>query len=136
MPEAYCTSCVGECRLMLEGLTQAELERLIRETKARDAEERAKKDLGALLRQLDGLIANTMRSVQALEGRLTADEHQGIVEAIEKAKKAKVDGNLDDLCGALQGIRLSLIHYGHGTQRSAGPKTGHRCSRKYGNMGT
>ncbi len=40
-------------------------------------------------RQLDGLVANTMRSVQALEGKLTEEEQQRILGAIEEAKRVK-----------------------------------------------
>jgi molecular chaperone DnaK len=99
------------------GLSQAEVNRLVEETKARDAEERGKKDLDAVLRQLDGLIANTMRSVQALEGKLTADEQQGILEAIERAKKAKGDGNLDDLRGRLQDMEKAATVIGQAMLR-------------------
>ena len=49
----------------------------------------ASKEQEAVIRQLDGLVANTMRSVQALEGKLTADEQQRILDAIERAKKAR-----------------------------------------------
>ena len=47
----------------------------------------AKKEQEAVARQLDGLVANTMRSVQALEGKLTADEQQRILAAIEKRQE-------------------------------------------------
>ena len=50
-----------------------------------------------MVRQLDGLVANTMRSVQALEGKLTADEQERILAAMERAKKARSDGDLDEL---------------------------------------
>ena len=53
------------------------------------AEDKVKKDQEAVVRQLDGLVANTMRSVQALEGKLTADEQQRILDAIERAKKPR-----------------------------------------------
>ncbi|HEY7923868.1 MAG TPA: hypothetical protein VII62_11850, partial [Vicinamibacteria bacterium] len=43
------------------------------------------------------LVANTMRSVQALEGKLTPDEQQRILDSIERAKKARGDSNLDEL---------------------------------------
>ena len=43
------------------------------------------------MRQLDGLVANTMRSVQALEGKLTADEQERILAAMERAKKARAE---------------------------------------------
>ena len=52
-------------------------------------------------RQLDGLVANTMRSVQALEGKLTPDEQQRILDSIERAKKARGESNLDELRGRL-----------------------------------
>ena len=99
------------------GLSQAEVNRLVEETKARDQEERSKKDLDAVVRQLDGLIANTMRSVQALEGKLTADEQQGILEAIEKAKKAKGDGDLDALKGRLQDMEKAATVIGQAMLR-------------------
>jgi len=67
------------------GLSQSEVGRLVAETRARESEDKAGKDLEAVVRQLDGLVANTMRS--ALEGKLSADEQARIREAIEKAKK-------------------------------------------------
>jgi molecular chaperone DnaK len=79
------------------GLSQAEVSRLVQETRAQEAEEKKRKDLEAVVRQLDGLVANTMRSVQALEGKLTDEEQQRILESIEKAKKAKSDGDVDEL---------------------------------------
>ena len=99
------------------GLSQAEVSRLVDETRARDLEERARRDLDAVVRQLDGLVANTMRSVQALEGKLTADEQQGILEAIEKAKKAKGDGNLDDLRGRLADMEKAATVIGQAMLR-------------------
>ncbi len=83
------------------GLSQAEVGRLVAETRARDSEDKARKDQEAVVRQLDGLVANTMRSVQALEGKLTADEQQRILDAIEHAKKARAESGLDELRGRL-----------------------------------
>jgi molecular chaperone DnaK len=83
------------------GLSQAEVGRLVAETRARDSEDKARKDQEAVVRQLDGLVANTMRSVQALEGKLTTDEQQRILDAIERAKKARAESGLDELKGRL-----------------------------------
>jgi len=83
------------------GLSQAEVNRMATETRARESEEKTRKDQEAVVRQLDGLVANTMRSVQALEGKLTAEEQQRILDSIEKAKKARADGGLDELRGRL-----------------------------------
>jgi molecular chaperone DnaK len=79
------------------GLSQAEVKRMAEETRARDAEDRERKEKEEVGRRLDGLVTNTMRSVQALEDKLTPEEQQRILESIEKAKKAKTDGTLDDL---------------------------------------
>jgi molecular chaperone DnaK len=79
------------------GLSQSELSRLVGETRQREQQERQQKDQEAVVRQLDGLVANTMRSVQALEGKLTADEQQRILDAMEKAKQARSGGDLAEL---------------------------------------
>jgi molecular chaperone DnaK len=79
------------------GLSQSELSRLVNETRMRDQSERAKREQEAVVRQLDGLVANTMRSVQALEGKLTSEEQERIIAAMERAKKSRVDGDLDEL---------------------------------------
>jgi molecular chaperone DnaK len=71
------------------GLSQADVGRLVAETRTRESEDKVRKDQEAVVRQLDGLVANTLRSVQALEGKLTADEQQRILDAIERAKKAR-----------------------------------------------
>jgi molecular chaperone DnaK len=79
------------------GLSQPEVNRLVNETRQREQAERAQKDQDAVVRQLDGLVANTMRSVQALEGKLTSDEQERIIAAMERAKKARSDGDIDEL---------------------------------------
>ncbi len=79
------------------GLSQPEVSRLVTETRQREQAERVKKDQDAVVRQLDGLVANTMRSVQALEGKLTDEEQERILAAMEKAKKARGDGDIEEL---------------------------------------
>jgi molecular chaperone DnaK len=56
-----------------------------------------------VVRRLEGLVANTMRSVQALEGKLSGEEQQHILDAIEAAKKVKTrpEASLDELKRAL-----------------------------------
>jgi molecular chaperone DnaK len=85
------------------GLSRAEISRMVVDTRAQQSEEKQQKAKEAVVRQLDGLVANTMRSVQALEGKLSAEEQQRILDAIEAAKriKARPDANLDELKKAL-----------------------------------
>jgi molecular chaperone DnaK len=99
------------------GLSQAEVGRLVAETRAREAEEKSKKDQEAVVRQLDGLVANTMRSVQALEGKLTGEEQDRILQAIEKAKKARADAGLDDLRGRLADMEKAAAIIGQAMLR-------------------
>jgi molecular chaperone DnaK len=79
------------------GLSQSELNRLVGETRSRDQQEKQKREQDSVVRQLDGLVTNTLRSVQALEGKLTADEQERILAAMEKAKRARNDGDLAEL---------------------------------------
>jgi len=79
------------------GLSQSEVNRLAGATRAAEQADRAKKDQETVVHQLEGLVKNTMRSVQALEGKLTPDEQERILAAMERAKKAQGDGDLEEL---------------------------------------
>jgi molecular chaperone DnaK len=79
------------------GLSQSELGKLVNETRQREQSDKHKKEQEAVVRQLDGLVSNTMRSVQALEGKLTADEQTRILAAIERSKKARTEADLEEL---------------------------------------
>ena len=79
------------------GLSQTELSKLVNDTRSREQADRTRKEQEAVLRQLEGLVSNTMRSVQALEGKLTSDEQGRIMAAMDRAKKARADSALDDL---------------------------------------
>jgi molecular chaperone DnaK len=99
------------------GLSQAEVSRLVEETRVQEAEERSRKDLEAVVRQLDGLVANTMRSVQALEGKLSEEEQQRILEAIEKAKAAKGEGDINELKSRLADMEKAATVIGQAMLR-------------------
>jgi molecular chaperone DnaK len=101
------------------GLSQADVNRMAAETKAQQNEEKQQKEKEGVVRQLDGLVANTMRSVQALEGKLSADEQQRILEAIEAAKKMKArpDATLDDLKNALKEMEKAAAIIGQAMLR-------------------
>jgi molecular chaperone DnaK len=93
------------------GLSQSELSRLVGETRTREEDERQRKELETVQRQLDGLLSNTLRSVQVLEGKLTDDEQQRILEALERAKKARNQSDLAALKALLKDLEqaASLI---------------------------
>jgi len=79
------------------GLSQSEINRLAGEARTREQSDRTQKEQEAVVRQLDGLVANTMRSVQALEGKLTSVEQERIISAMERAKKARSEADLEEL---------------------------------------
>ena len=79
------------------GLSEQEVDRLVAETRAREMAERGERDRAAVVRQLDGLVAATMLSVQALEDKLTPEEQARILAALESAKKAQRQGDLAEL---------------------------------------
>jgi len=79
------------------GLSQSELGKLVDETRVRDQSDRTRKEQEAVVRQLDGLVTNTMRSVQALEGKLTSEEQDRILAAMERAKKARAEADIEEL---------------------------------------
>jgi molecular chaperone DnaK len=99
------------------GLSQSEVSRLAGETRARDSAERDRKDQEAIARQLDGLVANTIRSVQALEGKLTSEEQRRILDAIERAKKARAGAEAGELRGHLQDMERAAAIIGQAMLR-------------------
>ncbi|MBN2370896.1 MAG: molecular chaperone DnaK [Vicinamibacteria bacterium] len=70
------------------GLSQDDLDRLVSETRTQEQSDRSRREQESVTRQLEGLIANTMRSVQALEDKLTAEEQERIMSTVERAKKS------------------------------------------------
>jgi molecular chaperone DnaK len=100
------------------GLSQSEVNRLVSETRAREQGDRQKKDLELVNRQIDGLVTNTLRSVQALEGKLTPDEQERILGAMERAKKARNDGgDIDELRARLQDMEKAATIIGQAMLR-------------------
>ncbi len=99
------------------GLSQADVGRLVAETRARESDDKAKKDHELVARQLDGLVANTMRSVQALEGKLTEEEQQRILDAISKAKKARAEGAAAELRSRLADMEKAAAIIGQAMLR-------------------
>jgi molecular chaperone DnaK len=99
------------------GLSQSEVNKLVSETRQREQQDRAKKDQEAVVRQLDGLVANTMRSVQALEGKLTTDEQERILAAMERAKKARAETDLGELKARLAEMEKAAVLIGQAMLR-------------------
>ena len=89
------------------------------ETRARESEAKARKEHETVIRQLDGLVANIMRSVQVLEAKLKPDEQKSILDAIEAAKKVKArpDASFEDLKKALSDMQQAAAIIGQAMLR-------------------
>jgi pSer/pThr/pTyr-binding forkhead associated (FHA) protein len=88
------------------GLSQAEVSRLVKETRAQEDEDRKRKDLEAVVRQLEGLVSNIQMSAKALKPKLTPDEQEQISQAVENATKLPNAGTKDE--GAVDELKLCV----------------------------
>ena len=84
------------------GLSQGEVDRLVMETRSRAQLDTARRECDEVRRQLEGLVANTTRSVPALESKLAPDEREWILAAVRRANEALVQDHLEVL-------RISLL---------------------------
>jgi molecular chaperone DnaK len=105
------------------GLSQANLNRLVDETRKRESEDKSWKEREAVVRQLDGLAANFMRAVQALQGQLTPEEQQKILDSIERAKRAHGGGSLEELKGVIAEMETAAGIIGQAMLRQGSGET-------------
>lgn len=67
------------------------------EAKANEEADKKKKEEVDLNNEVDQLIFQTDKTLKDVEGKVSEDEIKGVKEAEEELKKAKSDGNLDDM---------------------------------------
>ncbi len=77
----------------------------------------ATKDHETLVRQLDGLLADSSHSARVLASKLTRHEQERISAAIEKGKKARKDGSIEDQRAALQDMERAATLIGQAILR-------------------
>ncbi|MBA4697394.1 MAG: molecular chaperone DnaK [Legionella sp.] len=70
------------------GLSDEEVNSMINDAKAHEAEDKKFKELADIRNQADGLIHNSEKSLKDLENELTPEEKQGIETAIAELKEA------------------------------------------------
>jgi molecular chaperone DnaK len=99
------------------GLGRGELERLAQERRSGEQAEREQRERESVLHQLDGLVSNTQRSVQALEGRLTSSEQEQIAQAIEQARRAQQSADIAQLRGHLAAMEKAAAVIGQAMLR-------------------
>ncbi|MEN3241989.1 molecular chaperone DnaK [Fructilactobacillus sanfranciscensis] len=79
------------------GLSDEEIEKMMNEAKANEEADKKKKEEVDLNNEVDQLIFQTDKTLKDVEGKVSEDEIKGVKDAEEELKKAKVDGNLDDM---------------------------------------
>jgi len=99
------------------GLSPAEVTRLAEATRLRQQAEWQKKEQEGVAQRLDGLLQNTMRNVQALEGKLTAAELERVLAAIERAQKARKGGDVARLKARLIDLEMAATLIGQAILR-------------------
>ena len=99
------------------GLGKQDIERLTQERRSNESAEREQRERESVLHQLDGLVSNTQRSVQALEGRLTAPEQEEIAYAIEQARRAQQSADIAQLRSHLAAMERAAAVIGQAMLR-------------------
>jgi molecular chaperone DnaK len=99
------------------GLGKQDIERLTQERRGNESAEREQRERESVLHQLDGLVSNTQRSVQALEGRLTAPEQEEIAYAIEQARRAQQSADIAQLRSHLAAMERAAAVIGQAMLR-------------------
>ncbi|CAJ2231843.1 molecular chaperone DnaK [Fructilactobacillus sanfranciscensis] len=79
------------------GLSDEEIEKMMNEAKANEEADKKKKEEVDLNNEVDQLIFQTDKTLKDVEGKVSEDEIKGVKDAEEELKKAKADGNLDDM---------------------------------------
>ncbi|POH03055.1 molecular chaperone DnaK [Fructilactobacillus lindneri] len=79
------------------GLSDDEIDKMMKEAKANEEADKKKKEEVDLNNEVDQLIFQTDKTLKDVECKVSDDEIKGVKDAEEELKKAKADGNLDDM---------------------------------------
>ncbi len=91
------------------GLTQPEIERLVREAEENSDADKGRRQLADLRNKADGLVYSTERTLEEYAQHVPAAEQQALRERIEKTKAALAAGDLQALASAVDD--LSALSY-------------------------
>ena len=89
------------------GLTKEEIDKMVKEAKLHEGEDKKRRELVDTRNQLDTLIYATEKSVKEYGDKVTADEKKKIETALEKAKKALATDSASDMKKAQEEIQKS-----------------------------
>ncbi len=111
------------------GLDQADIDRLVKEGQAHEAEDAAKKELIEARNNLDNLLYQTEKTLGEHGDKLPADEKAALEETLTKGKEAKDSDDLDTVKTAFDELtaashKLAEVMYQSGDGAEAGAAPG------------
>ncbi len=107
------------------GLTEQEIEKMVRDAEAHSAEDKKKRELAEARNNLDSLIYTTEKSLREFGEKIDASEKRAIEEAIESAKKALESDDLSTIKSASDNLtqtshKLAEAMYAKASQQPGG----------------
>jgi molecular chaperone DnaK len=107
------------------GLTEEEIERMVRDSETHGAEDKAKRELAEARNNLDSLVYTTEKSLGEFGDKIDASEKKAIEEAIESAKKAMESEDLTTIKSASDNLtqtshKLAEAMYAKASQQPEG----------------
>ena len=110
------------------GLSQEEIDRLVRDAEIHSADDRRKKELIDARNIADGLIYSTEKSLAELNGKLDPNTRSEVERAVNDLKRAMEGDNVDDI----KRLTETLTHASHamaqGMYQQTGPSTGQQAA--------
>jgi len=82
------------------GVSKADIEKMVKEAKEHEAEDKSKKEVVEARNQLDNLIYASEKSIKELGGKLSSSDKQTIEEAVKKAKEKLKSDDVQEIRNA------------------------------------
>jgi molecular chaperone DnaK len=101
------------------GLSKEEIEQMTRDAELNAAADKAKKELAEARNGLDSLVYSVEKSMSDLGDKLAADEKSAISIAVEKAKKALEENQLDAIKAATEDLTKASHKMSEGMYKKA-----------------
>jgi molecular chaperone DnaK len=106
------------------GLTEADIEKMVKEAQAHAEEDRRRRELVEARNQADAAIYSTEKALKDAEGRIPADVKGRVVQAIADAKQTLSSDNVTSLQQATQRLQQTASEIGQALNRAASQGAG------------
>ena len=114
------------------GLSQSEIDRLVKDAEMHSAEDRRKKDLIDARNTADGLIYSTEKSLAEMSGKIDPNIRSEVERAVSDLKQVMEGDNVDEI----KRMTETLTHASHamaqGMHQQAGPSSGQQAADSAG----